>query len=203
MAPAPVLEDQLRALHATGDLTRAGQLAVAEYGPELLRFAAALLRSADEAEEAWADACVKLWAGLGEFRFECSLRTWAYLLVRRACVDLLRRPERRRRVALSEAGPLSGIAEEVRTRTEPFLRTDVKDRVRALRESLTAEDQALLTLRVDRGLAWSEIAVVLEDAPLEDRAAARRQEASLRKRFERLKDRLRELARQQGLLDEE
>ena len=51
-------------------------------------------------------------------------------------------------------------------------------------------------LRVDRGLSWGEVALVLADEqgePVE--------ESALRKRFERLKDKLAERARQEGLLE--
>lgn len=50
-------------------------------------------------------------------------------------------------------------------------------------------------LRVDRELEWDEVAAVLsaEGAPVEA--------ATLRKRFERLKDKLAERARQEGLLE--
>jgi len=193
------LEPRLRALLAAGEFEQAATLGLEAYGPELLRFAAALLRSPDAAEEAFAEACEKIWASLPGFRGEASFRTWAFAVVRRVCFERLRSPDARRRAPLSAAGPLSGIAAKVRTATQPFLRTDVKDRLRALRESLSAEEQALLTLRVDRGLPWSEIAVILFDEEA-DAAERRRREAALRKRLERLKDRLRELARSEGLL---
>jgi hypothetical protein len=60
-----------------------------------------------------------------------------------------------------------------------------------------------LILRVDRGLAWNEIAQSMDDgdAPLTD-TELHRQAAALRKRFERIKDRLRVLAREAGLLSD-
>jgi RNA polymerase sigma-70 factor (ECF subfamily) len=53
----------------------------------------------------------------------------------------------------------------------------------------------MIILRFDRGLSWTEVAQVLAagGAPVD--------EAALRKRFERLKKRLRELAIAEGLLD--
>jgi RNA polymerase sigma-70 factor (ECF subfamily) len=51
-------------------------------------------------------------------------------------------------------------------------------------------------LRVDRGLAWGEVALVLGDergVPVE--------ESALRKRFERLKEKLAERARLEGLIE--
>lgn len=198
--PENPVEAQIRERLAAGDPAGAAKLGVGAYGPELLRFAAALLRCPDAAEDAFGEACEKIWAGLPDFRGESSFRTWAFVVVRRTCLEHLRSPRARRQAPLSEAGPLSGLAAQVRTATQPFLRTDVKDRLRALRESLSPEEQALLTLRIDRALPWSEIAVILAD----DAATAaerKRFEAALRKKLERLKERLRELARKEGLLD--
>jgi DNA-directed RNA polymerase specialized sigma24 family protein len=70
-----------------------------------------------------------------------------------------------------------------------LLDTGIKDRMAALRAELSPEDQTLLTLRVDRDLPWGDVADILDEA-----------EPALRKRFERLKLRLRELARTHGLL---
>lgn len=197
--PENPVEAQIRERLAADDPTGAAKLGVSAYGAELLRFAAALLRSADDAEDAFGEACERIWAGLPSFRGESSFRTWAFVVVRRTCFEHLRSPRARRQAPLSEAGPLSGIAAQVRTATQPFLRTDVKDRLRALRESLSPEEQALLTLRIDRALPWSEIAVILAD---DDATAAERKrlEAALRKKLERLKQRLRELATKEGLL---
>ena len=73
--------------------------------------------------------------------------------------------------------------------------------MRALREQLEPDDQMLLVLRVDRGMEFRDIAVALAeaDAPL-DAETLEREAARLRKRFERVKERLRELARSEGLI---
>ncbi|MBI5545055.1 MAG: RNA polymerase sigma factor [Deltaproteobacteria bacterium] len=194
------VEASIRERLCAGDLTEAAKLGLSAYGPELLRFAAAMLRSLDAAEDAFAEACEKIWAGLPSFRRDASFRTWAFVVVRRVCFDHLRCPRARRQAPLSAAGPLSGIAAQVRTATQPFLRTDVKDRLRTLRESLSPEEQALLSLRIDRGLPWSEIAVILHDE-VADAAERKRREAGLRKKLERLKERLREVAKKEGLLE--
>jgi RNA polymerase sigma-70 factor (ECF subfamily) len=78
----------------------------------------------------------------------------------------------------------------------------VKNRIAELRDSLEEEDRALLLLRVDRGLSWTDLVHVLHEgseAPLEGEAI-KREAARLRKRFQIVKDRLREMARKEGLL---
>ena len=70
-----------------------------------------------------------------------------------------------------------------------------RDALRRLRESLDPEERTLLVLRLDQELEWDEVATVLsaEGAPVEA--------ATLRKRYERIKDRMSRLAREQGLLE--
>ena len=72
----------------------------------------------------------------------------------------------------------------------------------SLREKLTPEEQTLLILRVDRQMSWRDIATVMhdEEAGEPDEAELKRNAAALRKRFERVKNNLRELAREQGLV---
>jgi len=59
----------------------------------------------------------------------------------------------------------------------------------------------LLILRVDRSMDFRELVVAMseESTPIED-AAIDREAARLRKRFERIKDRLRAMAKDEGLL---
>jgi RNA polymerase sigma-70 factor, ECF subfamily len=73
------------------------------------------------------------------------------------------------------------------------LRTEIKDKVAALREQLDEEDRTILILRVDRKLAWQDIARVLAEEDISGSEATKRS-AALRKRFERIKERLRKLA---------
>jgi len=55
----------------------------------------------------------------------------------------------------------------------------------------------LLVLRVDKGLAWNDLARVMyaEDGPLLDDEGLKREAARLRKRFQHVKERLLELKR--------
>jgi RNA polymerase sigma-70 factor (ECF subfamily) len=90
------------------------------------------------------------------------------------------------------------------SRTRPWLRTDVKERIRALRSQLEPYEQTLLELRIDRRLSWTDVAKRLADAeePLSPEALARRA-AVLRQQFQRIKARLRTLAREAELLSRE
>lgn len=74
-----------------------------------------------------------------------------------------------------------------------------------MREKLPADDQALLVLRVDRKMAWRDLAIVMSTggylpADSIDEDALARETARLRKRFERVKSELKRLAKEAGLL---
>ncbi|MCA9710961.1 MAG: hypothetical protein KDK70_34285, partial [Myxococcales bacterium] len=107
----------------------------------------------------------------------------------------VRRKARRRggpAVALSDAPELERAAAEVRSATLTYLRTQVKDELALLREQLSPDDQAILILRVDRKLAWLDVARALagEDDLPDDELV--RSSARLRKRFGRIKAELKQ-----------
>ena len=124
-----------------------------------------------------------------------------YLLARRSALDTKRKCQRAGR-ALRSSASISGVVQEVRTATLTYLRTETKTRMRALRDSLPEEDQVLLMLRVDRGLAWEELARVVLAADDADADALERESARLRKRFQLVKEKLKSLAKREGLLDD-
>ena len=188
------VEDEVSRLLRAGDVDGATTAAVRGYGPEVLGFLAAIARNEADARDAFSEFCEDLWRGIARFAGDSSLRTWAYTIARRALWRVLHDPRRRpeRNVPLSAV--VDRIAVEVRESTLTHLRSDVKDRFAALRASLPPEDQTLLVLRVDRDLPWRDIARVMHVGPGEpDDAALTRDAAALRKRFERVKARLREL----------
>jgi RNA polymerase sigma-70 factor (ECF subfamily) len=73
--------------------------------------------------------------------------------------------------------------------------------MRALRNQLPADDQALLVLRIDKGLSWNELAAVFsgQGDALEE-AELLRWAVRLRQRFAAIKRKLRGQAEEEGLL---
>lgn len=182
----PNLEARLPALEAHD----AAEHLLRGYGGEVYSFLVATLRDPADADEAFSMFCEDAWRGLPEFRRASSYRTWTYQIARHAAYRLKRGEGRRnKRTELDGGSAAERVAHEVRTTTAAFLKTDVKDKMRALREALRPENQELLLLRLDRELEWNEIGQILDAEP-----------ATLRKRFERLKDQLRVLAEKAGLL---
>jgi RNA polymerase sigma-70 factor, ECF subfamily len=154
-----------------------------------------VLRSEADAGEVFSMFSEDLWRGLPGFRRECPARVWCYRLAWHAAARFLRDPYRGRGRRL-ETTELSRLVDQVRSSV--FLGRDQARQATLdrLREGLSPDERTLLVLRVDRGLAWGEVALVLGDergVPVE--------ESALRKRFERLKERLGRLARDEGLLE--
>jgi RNA polymerase sigma-70 factor, ECF subfamily len=190
------VEAEVRRLCEADELRTAVTAAIEGYGPELLGFLVVMVGDASEAGDVFADTCVRLWKSLPSFRWESSLRTWVYVLARRA-VHAYRKERakyRERYVGLSEVPEIDAMIARVRTTTSVRLAKQAgATRAERLRAKLELDEQMLLTLRVDRELEWRAIAQIMSDETLDDDALTR-EAASLRKRFERVKEKLKKLA---------
>ena len=61
------------------------------YDRSVLRVALNILRSEDDARDAYQEAFLKAYKSLHAFRFQCSFHTWLYRIVTNVCLDFLRR----------------------------------------------------------------------------------------------------------------
>jgi RNA polymerase sigma-70 factor (ECF subfamily) len=173
------------------------------YGPELLGYLTALLRDRRQARETYCLLADDLWKGLPGFQWRCTARAWAYALARHALARYVD-GERRRLAAeqiLRDLPWLEQLVERTENSTPLYLKSEVKSRLRALRQQLPEAEQTLIMLRIDRNLSWRELAIVLgeADADASDEQLARIT-ARLRQRFQAVKDKLRRLAAAHGLL---
>jgi len=197
------LERDIRRLTEASDLAAATTAALQGHGPEVLRFLIGLHGSEAAAADVFSLFAEGVWRGLATFDWGCSFRTWAFGIARRASLRYRRDEGRRakREVPLSLHSGLSAVAEEVRSRTASYLRTERKSRFAEIRDTLPPDDRALLMLRVDQKLAWNDCARAMhdEEAPLGDEAL-QREAARLRKRYQVVKERLLELGRKEGLV---
>jgi RNA polymerase sigma-70 factor (ECF subfamily) len=165
-------------------------VALRQLGPEILGFLSGVLNNNDQhADEVFATFMERLWRSLNGFEGRCSLRTWMYVLARRE-LGRYRRGEQRHvagRVPISE---LQEVLEEVR-KTRTTIGVIRRDELTKLREALPEEDRTLLILRVDRDMAWEDIALAFaEDTEEVSLAGQKREAARLRKRFQLVKQRL-------------
>jgi RNA polymerase sigma-70 factor (ECF subfamily) len=175
------LEHEIKDQFDRGDLDRAMHTAIEGYGSELYGFLTGLARDQATADDAFAATCEAIWRGLPKFRWQATFRVWAYTIARNEFLHMMTAPSRRE-TPVSSVPSVQEAIDRVRTATPAHVRTEVKARFAKIRDELAPEDHMLLGLRIDRDLTWSEVAEILgHDA------------ATLRKRFERLKVRLKEL----------
>jgi RNA polymerase sigma-70 factor, ECF subfamily len=196
------LEQAVRDACDAKDFDAAATRALEAYSSEIISFLCARLRSSSDGDEAFSMFAEDIWTGLPQFAWRCSLRTWAYTLARNAANRYKVSPQNRdeRNLTLAKSDRLSALIDRERTRTQLHRRTEVKNQFRALREQFDPDDQTLLILRVDRDMAWRDIAIAMSgDADLDDDAITR-EAARLRKNFERLKSELRRAAEAAGLV---
>jgi RNA polymerase sigma-70 factor (ECF subfamily) len=191
-------ERKVRSLLAKENLSGATAAALELYGAEVFGFVEGVLDDRGGANEVYSAFTERLWRGLSGFHWDCSLRTWSYVIARN---ELARyRSVQARRTAIQR--PISRVpsvaAPEPSTR-HPFQRTTFTEAVARLRGELPDGDRDLLVLRVDRGLSWRDVALsfVGLDAPA---LTIERESVRLRQRFQLIKRQLKKVATAQGLL---
>ena len=199
------LERTLRKRLSEGDRDGAATAVIESYGSEIYSFLVAVHRSESDADEVFALFAEAFWQALPTFAGNSTFRTFAYAIARRLSCRYRRDSTRKKkRLHALESSAMSHLVDEVRTRTAVFLRTETRSRLVALRASLPQDDQELLMLRVDRDLTWDALADVLradDETPLTPETR-KKEAARLRKRFQFIKERLKEMARREGLLDD-
>jgi RNA polymerase sigma-70 factor (ECF subfamily) len=189
--PFTQAERDIRALLAAGDRDAALTLLVRTYGPELLGFLHARLLDLQHARDAFAWLAEALWKALPGFRADSSLRSFAYAIARNVAARFVQRELHGPLVV-----PLSQLSQDSALAVELPLSTNLDTRIERLRALLSDDERTLLTLRLDKRMDWKEIALVMlfDGAEPPGEAEQVREAARLRKRFQLLKQRLRELA---------
>ena len=76
------LEARVKRLLAADDTAGAATLVIETLGPELLGYLWVAAESWGDANELFSRVCERIWRGLAKFRFESSLRTWAFVIAR-------------------------------------------------------------------------------------------------------------------------
>ncbi len=177
----------------SGDVRAATEAAVQGFGPAVFAYVGRMLEPDDALDvlQQWAE---DVWRGLPGFRRECRLRTWAFRLAYHAASRFHRDPYRARKERLPSSAA-SRLAVSV-AHSSAMPAGGRREQLRKLAATLTAEEQALLFLRLDRELSWDDCAEILSEGDGPEVTAI-----ALRKRYERLKEKLGRMAKDEGLLD--
>jgi RNA polymerase sigma-70 factor (ECF subfamily) len=75
---------------------------VRRYDQEVLRMAMRIVQSAEEAQDLYQEAFLKVYRSIGRFRLEAKFSTWLYRVVMNVCLDHLRRQKARNEAQMPE-----------------------------------------------------------------------------------------------------
>ncbi len=148
---------------------------VRTYDQSVLRLAVNLLRSPEEARDAYQEAFLKVWRNLHLFRSDCSFHTWLYRIVTNVCLDHLRRRKVRNEESTLIDTPEGTVDRIERVREEgaasdperQLWNTQLSRRIGAALDALTPRERTVFELRHYEGLRLRAIGEILgtsEDA---------------------------------------
>jgi RNA polymerase sigma-70 factor (ECF subfamily) len=167
---APRLEEAelIRAVQR-GDQT-AFEALVRSYDQSVLGLAMNLLRSPEDARDAYQEAFLRVYKNIHSFRFDCSFYTWLYRIVTNVCLDHLRKRKiRKEEPAMIETsdGPLDRTysMEEERAAGDPersLWNRQLSTRIYAALEELTPRERMVFELRHYQGMRLRTIGEILE-----------------------------------------
>ena len=178
LAAKPAWSDRdhvIRTLHTSKNDTAGALLALETYGGELHAFLAAAAQHTAQADAAYAELCHDVWRSFVMFRWGASLRTWLYVLAYEALL----------RIELRVVSDRPRTCYEVDALLDRARAASVRWQYTGLRERLDREERALLVLKIDRNLSWKDVVEVLDI-----------EELSLRMRLDKIKTRVKTLARE-------
>lgn len=183
-----------------GELNEAAEVAIAEYGPSIFGMFMGVFHDEANAQDAFQRFSLQLWKSLPSFQGRSQFYTWAFTIARRSMSRMFERPELRVEQRLGTLQERNLQARWTRTATAEWRNTESRDRFEEMCAALDPEERTLVMLRIGQEMSWKEIAAVTADeAEALDKKALSRRAASLRKRFERVKNTMREaMARPSG-----
>jgi len=187
----PDIDEAVQRLCLAGDYRGAATQVIEKYGKELYRFTRNRCRTDADADDVYSIFCEDLWRGVRNFGWRCGLRGWLYKLARHARHRFATAPERRLERNLELSDMVQLLPECPSHESTDHQESGVRAQLRGLRQRLNEEERAIVTLRVESGLSFREMARALNSHATELSDEDLTREASrLRKRFQLAKRRL-------------
>jgi RNA polymerase sigma factor (sigma-70 family) len=187
-------DEEIETLLDAEDYDEALTSILVEYGGEVYGYLLRRLGRRDAADDVYQQVSYRMLLTLPEYRRETCVRAWVYMKVRQEMKAFLQGNRRYHAECMSaaELSRMTALIERVRTRTA--MRTETRMIVRSLADELDPLDQDLIIFRVDKQLSWKDITHLINESSDEQY-----KEGTLRQRYRRAKERLRELAREANL----
>lgn len=143
---------------------------VRSYDQGVLRLAANLLRSEQDARDVYQEAFLRVYRNLHTFRHDCNFRTWIYRIVTNICLDHLRRRKVRKEEQASVETPggeldrMSAVAAESPhgdPQRELFSR-QLRGRIEQALGELTPRERMVFEMRHYQGMRLRAIGEALD-----------------------------------------
>jgi RNA polymerase sigma-70 factor (ECF subfamily) len=167
---APKLEEAelIRAVQR-GDQS-AFEALVRSYDQSVLALALNLLRSPEDARDAYQEAFLRVYRNIHSFRFDCSFYTWLYRIVTNVCLDHLRKRKVRKEdpaYAATGEGEVDRTyaIEEERAAGNPersLRNRELTERIGEALAQLTPRERMVFELRHCQGMRLRAIGEVLD-----------------------------------------
>ena len=176
------MDERLLRKAMQGDADAFGALCT-PYEGMVYRHCLQMLRNPADAQDAAQEAMLRAYRAMPRFKGDSGIATWLYRIAHNACLDMLKRPLRKRESVslddMRESGyePAADSTPETR-----YLEQSEAARVRDALLQLPEDTQALLALRYGEGMAYDQLA-----------AALKLNEGTVKSRLSRAKEKLREL----------
>ena len=143
---------------------------VREYETPLFSFLCHRLGNRAEAEDAFAEVCVRIWRAIGDYRAQGRLKAWVFTIAHRCALDRAEKARRRREDSMDaedEAGrPLSeGLASSEPGPEAEAAAQDERARIERAIAALPEPQKQVFLLREYGGLSFAEAADAM-DCPL-------------------------------------
>ena len=110
---------------------------------------------------------------------------------------LVVKPGAPRALSAKRRDDFAQLIEKVRSQTRPYLKTSVKDQFQTIQQQLTPQERMLLVLYKYQGMNSQQVAEAMSSP---DEIWTR---TMVRKRWQRLKQKIADIAQQRGLLEQE
>jgi len=176
------------------EFEQAAEVAIAEYGPSIFGMFMGVFHNEATAQDVFQHFSLQLWKSLPSFQGRSRFYTWAFTIARRSMSRWFERRELRVEQRLGTLQEQNLQARWARTATAEWRNTASRERFETMCADLDPEERTLVMLRIDQEMSWKEIALVIADEDEQealDRKELSKRAASLRKRFERIKNTMR------------
>lgn len=139
------------------------------YDRSVLRIAMNILRSPEDARDAYQEAFLKVYRNIENFRFQCSFHTWLYRIATNVCLDHIRCRSVRKEYGVDERGEMYAVsplqtAADARPEGSPervLRQREIAERLQGAMDLLSDKERTVFELRHHEGMRLRAIGEAL------------------------------------------